>query len=58
LLVSKSFESREPSVATWQPSRLRLDEDLVIPSRSVSLFEELGLVAALVALGAVVVFLI
>ena len=56
--MSKSFESRDWSVTEWQPSRLRLDEDLVIRRRNVSLFEELGLVAALLALGAVVVFLL
>jgi len=56
--VSKTFESRDWRVAEWQPSQLRMDEELVISRRRVSLFEELGLVAALLALGAVIVFLI
>ena len=58
LRVSKTFESRDWRAAEWHPSQLRMDEELVISRRRVSLFEELGLVAALLALGAVIVFLI
>ena len=56
--VSKTLERRDWAMAEWRNARLRLDEDLQVPERSVSIVEELGLVAALTALGAAIVLLI
>jgi hypothetical protein len=56
--VSKTFERQDWLIAEWQPMRLRLDEDMTIQRRPVSLPEELGIVAALVGLAAAVLLLI
>jgi len=56
--VSKTFQSQEWTTAGWRPMRLRLDDDLTIQRRPVSVPEELGIVAALVGLGALVLLLI
>ena len=54
--MSKTYERRDWT--DWQPGRLRLDEDMGIPRRTASMYEELGLIAALVALAIVILFLI
>ena len=56
--MSKTFERQDWTIANWQAPRLRLDEDLTIQRRPVSLPEELGIIVALVGLGAVVLLLI
>jgi hypothetical protein len=49
------LERRDWAIDEWHDVPLRLDEDLRVPERSVSLVEELSLVAALTALGAAIV---
>lgn len=56
--MPKTFENRDWLLHDWQPMRLRMDEDLDVTRRHVSLVEELTLVAALAALGAAILFLI
>jgi len=57
--VSKTIdESREWMPEEWQPVRLRMDEEITIAKRQVSFVEELALVATLLALAALVMFLV